>query len=132
MSPNKKGVWVMRVYDYRIYVKEENRQAEMPAHFRDSLENAVRNRKPHPERKEQFEQKLVPLMQELAKRQRGILYLDVREESACARILIDGMLVLGSNDMELVQELLPYEIIISEQNGVVSLEVWVEFWDIAE
>ena len=121
----------MKVYDYRIYVKEEKRQEEVPDRLRDSLETAMRNRKPHPERREQFEQELVPLMQELAKRQRGVLYLDVRESSACARILVDGMLVLGSNDMELMQKLLPYELIFSEQDGVLSLEVWVEFWDIA-
>ena len=62
---------------------------------------------------------------------RGVLYLDVQSRRGCARILLEGMLVLGRYDADLMQALLPYEIMIYARDEVLLLEVWVEFWDIA-
>ena len=122
----------MKIYDYRIRIKEEEQeQKDLTPRFQEFLEAAVEKRKIHLERRERFEQELIPLMKELARRQRGVLYLDVQSRRGCARILLEGMLVLGRYDADLMQALLPYEIMIYARDEVLLLEVWVEFWDIA-
>ena len=121
----------MRIYDYRAHVKEEGQEQEnLPLRFQKSLEAAMKSRRHHPERRERFEHELIPLMQELARQQNGILYLDIQEERACALVLLEGMLILGCHDIELINKLLPYEIMICARDNALSVEVWVEFWNI--
>lgn len=121
------------IFDYRLHAQNDGQEQKSIAfknRLMNSVDEAIRHKVWHPERLEVFEKEILPVMRELAKSKGALLRVEIGKEAALACMELEGMLVLSRQDMEIIQQLLPHEIMVRRKEDVLSLEVWQQFWDV--